>query len=541
MPSTVRPMTSRTTAPVGGASRQVRRAATRLAQRHARRSAVHRDLPDPLAPTATGPGLLPLPLPLPLPVGGLGGPARPLFDTMRTWLDALLAGTGHSQPTRKRLALLGASLVATDGEHGTPAGVARSAFGLGIGTATQEASVARRVARLLDDPHLDPARLLPDLTVALLPVVLADVVRAHAHTIGTITAHADHAHGHHGRWLGVRLVVDETTKMDGTHVLVVGLAYRGIVIPLGLRTWPQNVPLPEGAYWQAVGSLLWEVHAALPPVLRAHVLVLADRGYGVPAFLDLLTALGWPWVVRVQGQTRVRLPDGTERALRDLVPAPGTTWTGYTTPVVPASATDPSATDPSATDQSATALAVFKRAGWRPMQVVATWVAGQDEPWLLVTTLRATPARCADYAARWAIERLFLSWKSHGWELEQCGVTVPARLARLLVGYCLATWWLLAAALPGAQAHLADLASRATRRTGHPPAGTGQLRLPLFPLARPWIGKLSLLTQGRQVFARVDPRVASPALCWPFPDWHAPTWSQQCLNVYHARVDTALP
>src|SRR5438093_2469920 len=98
MPSTVRPMTSRTTAPVGGASRQVRRAATRLAQRHARRSAVHRDLPDPLAPTATGPGLLPLPLPLPLPVGGLGGPARPLFDTMRTWLDALLAGTGHSQP-----------------------------------------------------------------------------------------------------------------------------------------------------------------------------------------------------------------------------------------------------------------------------------------------------------------------------------------------------------------------------------------------------------------------------------------------------------
>jgi hypothetical protein len=64
-------------------------------------------------------------------------------------------------------------------------------------------------------------------------------------------------------------------------------------------------------------------------------------------------------------------------------------------------------------------------------------------------------------------------------------VSGPARLARLLVGYCLATWWLLAAALPGAQTHLADLASCATRRTGRPPGGTGQLRLPLFPLARP--------------------------------------------------------
>jgi hypothetical protein len=445
------------------------------------------------------------------------------------WLEALLPESGHRRPTQKRLALLGASLLAPDGDqgaHGTPAGVAHTAFGLGIGTATQEASVARRVARLLDDPGLDPQRLLPDLTRALLPTVLADLVRAHAHTIGTTAAHADHAHGHHGRWIGVRVVVDETTKEDGTHVLVVGLAYRGAVVPLALRTWPQNVPLPDGAYWDAVGHLLWEVHAALPPVLRAHVLVLADRGYGVPAFLDLLTALGWQWLVRVQGQIRLRLPDGTERALRDLVPAPGTAWAG---------ATAPRAGAPVA-DAPARPLAVFKKAGWRHAQVVAVWAVGQAEPWLLVTSLGAPAARWREYARRWAIERLFLSWKSHGWDLERCGVRAPARLARLLVGYVVATWWLLAAALPGAQAHLADLASRAARRTGRPPPGTGQLRLPLFPLARPWLAKTSLLTQGRHVFARTACRTATPTLCWRFPDWDAPTWAQHCLDVYHARA-----
>ena len=494
-------------------SRQVRRAATRQAHRHARRRARHPDL----APPPPGPDGLP--------PWATGAPAaRPTYAAVLGWLEALLGGRGHSRPTVKRLALLGAALVATDGERGTPAGVAHTAFGLGIGTATQEASVARRVARLLDDPHLDPQRLLPDLARAVLPVLLAEVGRAHGHTIGTRPAHASHA-GHHGRWVGVRVVVDATTKGDEAHVLTVSLAYRGVAVPLGVRTWPQNRPQPEGAYWAALGGLLLEVHAALPPALRPHVCVLADRGYGVPAFLDLLAALGWQWVVRVQGQARVLFPDGTSRPLRALVARPGDCWCGQATPLPDGAAGAP-----------VPIVGVFRKAGGRGAHVVAVWAVGEAEPWLLVTSRPATPARGREYARRWGIERLFLAWKSHGWDLEATGVTDPARLGRLLVGYVVATWWLLAAALPGAQAHLAELATRAARRTGRPPARPTQLRLRLSPLARPWVAKVSLLTQGRQAFARVDCRTATPALCWAFPAWDAPVWSQQCLDTYHARA-----
>ena len=80
-----------------------------------------------------------------------------------------------------------------------------------------------------------------------------------------------------------------------------------------------------------------------------------------------------------------------------------------------------------------------------------------------------------DYARRWAIERLFLSWKSHGWDLEATTVA-PRRLARLLTGYVVATWWLLAAALPVATAHLATLAAHSGRRSptsGGAAGGTG--------------------------------------------------------------------
>lgn len=483
------------------ASRQVRRATARQNARRAQRQALHALALAPPAPPALEAALR-------------ADPTQPVYESILQVLEAALREQGHSRPTCKRLALLVAGLVGA--EHGTPTAVAQTAFALGIGTAQQEPSVARRVARLLDDPQLDPARLLPDLAAALLPHLLAEVCRAHDHTIGTRPAQA----GHHGRWIGVRLIVDETTHTDQTHVLVVGLAYRGVVVPLGVRTWRQNTPLPDGTYWHALGSLLWEVQDQLPPVLRAHVLVLADRGYGVPTMLDLLAALGWHWVVRVQGQTCLRFPDGTERALRTLVPGPGTLWTGYTPLPTP---------DEPAPDGPVLALPVFKRAGWRALHVVAAWADEQPDPWLLVTTLHPTPARLADYAARWAIERLFLAWKSHGWDLEATGVTAPLPLARLLTGYVVATWWLLAAALPVAHAHLDDLARHTTRVPRRPV----QLRLPLFPPAAPWPAKRSLLTYGRLVFRQLSGRTATPPLWWTFPDWDAPTWSVQCRQVYH--------
>jgi len=476
-----------------------RRAAVRRAARQAaRQTARQAHHPTPLATAAP-------------PVVAALAADGPLYDAALTLLTTVLAPDGHSRPTCKRLALLVTGLLA--GPRGTPSAVAHTAFTLGIGTAQQEPSVARRVARLLDDPHLDPARLLPPLARAVLPVLLADAARAHDHSIGAGARPSPH----HARWRGVRLVVDETTHTDQTHVLVVGLAYRGVVVPLGLRTWPQTAPQPLGAYWDRLASLLLEVHSALPPALRPHVLVLGDRFYGVPPVLDLLSTLGWACVLRVQGQTRVCLPDGTERALRTLVPRPGTYWTGYELPF-PAAEAAPAAAP----------LAVFKSAGWRALQVVAAWVPGQAEPWLLVTTLPATCARLRDYAIRWAIERLFLGWKSHGWDLEATAAA-PRRLARLLTGYVVATWWLLAAALPVATAHLAALAAHRGRAPRHPV----QLPLPWSAPAVPWPAKRSLLTYGRQAFAQVDARVQRPPLCWRFPAWDAPAWSTECTALYH--------
>lgn len=420
----------------------------------------------------------------------------PLFASVFRWLAEHLPACGYHRPVCKRLAVLISGLVA--GEAATVAGLAETVHALAI-TPAQEPSIVRRLQRLTADPRLDPALLLPALFRPLLPTLLQSARAAHA-------ANEPSGPAHHARFIALRLVVDATTKGDQVHILTVGLAYQGIVLPLAVRAWEQNVPLPAGDYIARLIELLSAVHAALPAELRDHVMLLADRGFGTPRLLDLLRALGWHWVLRVQDQVRVRLADGRTRPIRDLATKPGDLWVGDGFP--------PSDDTP---------IAAFQGAGWRDTHAVAVWLAEQDEPWLLLTDLDASVERLRDYAQRWAIERLFLSWKSHGWELERVGLTDLTRIRSLLTGLVLATLWRLAAAVPVAAHHLADLPTH-TYRHGH------QFRLWRVPTV-PWPGKFSLFTWGTRTFHAANLRIKTPTLCWEFPDWDAPRWSQRCADA----------
>jgi hypothetical protein len=483
---------------------------------------------------------------------------EPLYASVYALLRAHLPAGRYSKPAAKRLALLVSGLVA--GDTCGVGDLTRTIEGLDVTPAKPE-SIGRRLRRLLEDARLDPTHVLPDLLVTMLPVLLATLVAQH-------TACVEQGATQHRHWgPRLRLVVDETSQADHVHIVTVGLAYRGVVLPLLVRTWTQNAPLPDGEYWAQLQGLLLQVYALLPPCLRDHVVVVADRAYGVPRLLDLLASLGWHWLLRVQGQTTVLLREGTAVALRTLVPRPGATWFGRFDPpqtrrpalaaLVPASLEAPDASVPLA--------GVFKAAGWRASQVVGVWAVGAADPWLLVTSLAPTRDRLREYADRWQIERLFLSWKSHGWDLEATGVRDPVRLGRLLTGVVLATQWRLAAGVVEATLQLADLATRARHRPPAPrdlPQDTlpQQLPLPLgaartppsappaagpgsgaIPTAttpppagasRPAAAKLSLLFQGWQACRRLAGAWQTPLVQWALPDWDAPTWSRQAHQVY---------
>jgi hypothetical protein len=422
----------------------------------------------------------------------------PLHEQVGHWLSDLLSGQGYPKPVVKRLAVLISGLL--DGRDAALAGVAESVKGLEI-TPAAEPSILRRLQRTVSDVRLDPERVLPTIFRALLPTLLASARAAHAASVGLGPAQ-------HARFVAARLVLDATTKQDEVHILTAGLAYQGVVLPLAVRAWEQNVPLPDDQYFAAIASVLSEIQADMPAELRDHLLLLADRGFGTPRMLDLVRAFGWRCVLRVQNQTTVCLTDGRTRPIGELASAPGQIWVSSASHL----------------DAGDVPIAAFKKAGWRTCNAVAVWLKGETEPWLLLTNLEASAERMADYAQRWAIERLFLSWKSHGFDLDHAGLTDLDRFRRLLTGLVLATLWLLAAGIPISRSHLARLPAH-THQHGY--------QFPLeFTPARPWTAKFSLFTWGRKAFRQTDLRQRSPSLCWAFPDWNAPRWSERCMQAY---------
>jgi hypothetical protein len=201
----------------------------------------------------------------------------------------------------------------------------------------------------------------------------------------------------------VTLILDETPKGNRLRALKLSRQIRGRAIPLQWHCY-RPAALPD-AQDRLVLDLLRRGARALPK--GARVTLLCDRGLSWSAVLDFCVERGWHYVLRVQGQTRARLPDGREVSVAQLVTRPGQTWCGP--------------------------VQVFKKAGWRACNLVAHWPAGIDQPWLLISDLPANRFRCQQYRKRMRIEESFRDEKSHGFQWQQSRIRDPEHAARLLL------------------------------------------------------------------------------------------------------------
>lgn len=168
-------------------------------------------------------------------------------------------GQGRGGGSRRRTGAAGATLAArTTVAQGDPSphrqtaggvdrrgggdadGATRGAVGGGSAVAPERGQGGEH-RRLLDDPQLDPERVLPLLQADLLPTRLAEVVEAHA-------VSAAQAERRHARWHPLTVIVDETTVRDQVHVLAAGRAYQGIAVPLGFPAEHGSAGVPPWPY-----------------------------------------------------------------------------------------------------------------------------------------------------------------------------------------------------------------------------------------------------------------------------------------------------
>ena len=206
----------------------------------------------------------------------------------------------------------------------------------------------------------------------------------------------------------VTLILDETPQGNRLRVMKLVRQIRGRAVPLLWHCYgPAALPLSQD---RLVLDLLRRAAQVLPD--GACVTLLTDRGLAWPAVLDFCDQHHWHYVLRIQGQTRVRLPEARTLRADELVPRAGTRWYG--------------------------AAQVFKKAGWRDCNLVARWQRGCKEPWLLITDLPANGQRCRQYRKRMRIEEAFRDEKSHGFQWNQSRIRKPEHASRLLLVMALA-------------------------------------------------------------------------------------------------------
>src|SRR5258706_922058 len=202
------------------------------------------------------------------------------------------------------------------------------------------------------------------------------------------------------------LLVDETKLGPHLNIMMVGLAYEGRCIPLSWLCYAAQTP----AQVQRIERLLRQVKAAMP--LGCRVVVEADRGIGTsPELVRAVRRLGWNYLFRVQGQTKLITRDGHEQAL-DQQPSG---WSAYGT--------------------------LFKQRGRIRGYALVYREFGQQDAWHLITNDAALSVH--DYALRNWQEQSFKDLKSGGWNWQQSQVWQPDHAEVLLLVLALAYAWVL--------------------------------------------------------------------------------------------------
>jgi hypothetical protein len=291
----------------------------------------------------------------------------------------------------------------------------------------------------------------------------------------------------------VVLSVDDSSKADQIHLFRVSLTYWGGALPLAWAVWAQNVPQGEGHYWRQVDTVLDQVAAALPAGVQ--VVVVADRAFAVPNFIDRCSRRGWHWVVCVttSGSHRFRDQRGREHALRELVrqhlAQAGQRWK--------------------------TAGWMFKDAGWRRVMLVGVWGQGAQESLVVLSDLRARWAVLALYERRFWCEPGFRNDKTHGWQWETSQVQGVAHNAVLLLGMA---WASLVTVCVGVHAAAEQQAREAAKRA----RGSR---------GKPQPARVSVFTLGLRALKRWLYGTARGVLPWRVRELDAPSWERRWHRI----------
>ena len=207
------------------------------------------------------------------------------------------------------------------------------------------------------------------------------------------------------------LVIDSSEVGDGCCAWMVSVIYKKRALPLA---WTVK-PVRKGhASDEDHLALLRAVRGIVPEGRR--VIVLGDGEFDGVRLQAQLAEWGWDYVLRT-ARNRLLSEGGLWFRFKDVALGPGETFWAEGVH--------------------------FTREAFGPVLAVAVWPEGKDEIVYLVSNMDLPDEACYWYRKRFRIETFFSDQKSRGFHLHKSHLSDPDRLARLMIGTCLAYLWIV--------------------------------------------------------------------------------------------------
>ena len=209
------------------------------------------------------------------------------------------------------------------------------------------------------------------------------------------------------------LVIDGSVVGRGCVALMLHVVYKGRALPLAWQVrrgakghFPEDLHI----------ALVEQVHKLIPP--GAAVVLLGDGEFDGIRLQHTLQKAGWAYVCRT-GRHMTASWQGEPFRLDTL----GWWIRPGTLVELPE--------------------ALFTEEAYGPVLLVCCWAKGYQEPLYLVSNMASAEEACRLYGKRFRIETFFSDQKSRGFQLHKSHLADPTRLARLLMGACLAYIWIV--------------------------------------------------------------------------------------------------
>jgi hypothetical protein len=214
-----------------------------------------------------------------------------------------------------------------------------------------------------------------------------------------------------GLWLPILV---DLTYLTPFAILAASIPHRGRALPLAWRAFRRDL---DGEAVLSQNQLIEAALRALRAIIAPGVLpvVVADREFARAAFFRFLKQEQAHFVIRVDAETWVLHPTYTG-AMGDLGLRPGQScW-------LPG--------------------ALYGKEEREPINLLAIWGRGYQEPWLLASDLDDPHLIARFYRKRMKIEHGFRDWKHHLRLKGTLQVKQAAHLERLLLGVIVLYWYL---------------------------------------------------------------------------------------------------